>query len=437
MKKIRAILSVILVIAICAAWVAQITSGGASESEYDKYLDSAENYMARSLYQKAADSYKSALLLKEDKEIRDKWIQANHMAYDDEVISKNSFASALSEACGIYPEEAPYWETLLELYIQNSDYASAHSSYNKSVRAGAESEKLTELGLEIEYSFTSSSRTYKEVYESPDGYYTLYSDPHWGVMEPDSEWLYECEYQYISPVSDDRIALCTSEKGQRVISDSGVVQAIVTEPVLSARAVFEGILPVRGEDGMWRYLDCNENKYLSGEYDDASSYVNGISAVRKGSGWSLINTDGDKITETGFEDIKLYGNGDYVYKDRMIASVGGRYGLYDGKGEEVTALNAVDADIYLDDYIAYQDESGKWGFMDSEGKVVIEPQYEGARSFSNGLAAVLADGYWGYINHDRQMAIENQFLDAGYFTKDGVAFVSTFEGFYYMIKLRF
>ena len=102
MKKIRAILSVILVIAICAAWVAQITSGGASESEYDKYLDSAENYMARSLYQKAADSYKSALLLKEDKEIRDKWIQANHMAYDDEVISKNSL---LGNAVGIIYSE--------------------------------------------------------------------------------------------------------------------------------------------------------------------------------------------------------------------------------------------------------------------------------------------------------------------------------------------
>ena len=50
------------------------------------------------------------------------------------------------------------------------------------------------------------------------------------------------------------------------------------------------------------------------------------------------------------------------------------------------------------------DETGKWGFIDKQGKMVINPQFDYAGDFSEGLAKVLIeDGTkynrkWGYIS---------------------------------------
>lgn len=50
-------------------------------------------------------------------------------------------------------------------------------------------------------------------------------------------------------------------------------------------------------------------------------------------------------------------------------------------------------------------KDGKWGFIDTEGNVVIEPQYDGANSFSEGLAAVQSGGKWGYIDKTGNLVI--------------------------------
>ena len=42
--------------------------------------------------------------------------------------------------------------------------------------------------------------------------------------------------------------------------------------------------------------------------------------------------------------------------------------------------------------------SKHWGFIDPTGKFVINPQFDEAESFNNGLAWVKAGGRFGYIN---------------------------------------
>lgn len=63
--------------------------------------------------------------------------------------------------------------------------------------------------------------------------------------------------------------------------------------------------------------------------------------------------------------------------------------------------------------LAVVKEDGKYGFIDQSGKFVIEPRYTNARSFSEGLARVQTtlNGPWGFINDTGQMVIEPQFHD--------------------------
>ena len=88
----------------------------------------------------------------------------------------------------------------------------------------------------------------------------------------------------------------------------------------------------------------------------------------------------------------------------------------------------------------------KYGFINNTGTVAIQPQFDGAKSFSEGYAAVCTgrcawvetdetvklraqsvyEGNWGYINKQGQMVITPQFSEAGNFSQ-GLAAVGIGE----------
>jgi hypothetical protein len=75
------------------------------------------------------------------------------------------------------------------------------------------------------------------------------------------------------------------------------------------------------------------------------------------------------------------------------------------------------------------DDSGKEGFIDARGHIVIEPVYDTVTAFHEGLAPVEKDGKWGYIDRTGQMIIPAQWRYAGFFV-DGLAPVADNEHVY-------
>jgi len=65
---------------------------------------------------------------------------------------------------------------------------------------------------------------------------------------------------------------------------------------------------------------------------------------------------------------------------------------------------------------------GQSGFIDREGKVVIEATFDKAYPFSDGLAAVQKDGAWGFIDTKGRMVIEPQFVMVGMFSDSLASF---------------
>ena len=64
--------------------------------------------------------------------------------------------------------------------------------------------------------------------------------------------------------------------------------------------------------------------------------------------------------------------------------------------------------------------NGKEGFIDANGKIVIEPTFEEVYPFTEGLAAVQKQGAWGFIDTNGRVVIEPQFVTVGFFS-DGLA----------------
>ena len=95
--------------------------------------------------------------------------------------------------------------------------------------------------------------------------------------------------------------------------------------------------------------------------------------------------------------------------------------MVDSEGKAVKGVSVEDSKGFTmpDSYAAVK-KDGKWGFMDVNGKMVIEPQFEDARSFCNGYAAIAKDGEWGFINAKGTIVIEPQFAETKDFSNGNV-----------------
>src|SRR5256886_7120849 len=67
--------------------------------------------------------------------------------------------------------------------------------------------------------------------------------------------------------------------------------------------------------------------------------------------------------------------------------------------------------------------SQKWGYVDRTGRLVVPPQFERAAAFSEGLAPVKQGGKWGYIDTTGVAVISAEFDGVGRFS-DGRATVT-------------
>lgn len=79
---------------------------------------------------------------------------------------------------------------------------------------------------------------------------------------------------------------------------------------------------------------------------------------------------------------------------------------------------------YMADYESPQDH---WGFVDTEGNLVIDADYDDVGPFSEGMAAVNKDGKWGFINKEGEIIIQPVYKSAWAF-HEGFARVLPFDG---------
>ena len=89
----------------------------------------------------------------------------------------------------------------------------------------------------------------------------------------------------------------------------------------------------------------------------------------------------------------------------------GRYGYVNSTGKFVLEPQYEDA-LPFADFLAPVKQDGKWGFINGEGKFIIEPRFEDAFLFSDQSAAVKVGGKWGFINRSGKFLVEPKYVSA-------------------------
>jgi hypothetical protein len=62
-------------------------------------------------------------------------------------------------------------------------------------------------------------------------------------------------------------------------------------------------------------------------------------------------------------------------------------------------------------------KEGRIGFINRQGEIIIQPQFENAREFSDGMAAISVNEKWGFIDFTGQVKIEPKHDDVGKFSE--------------------
>jgi len=102
---------------------------------------------------------------------------------------------------------------------------------------------------------------------------------------------------------------------------------------------------------------------IPAEYDEIRDNYNGLLFVRQGQQWGVINSAGNLVQPVQFDNIQTIAN---------------------------------NGDVLLLPIVA---KGGRYGYLDEQGQILVEPQYREAAPFMAGVARVVTQaGQPGYIN---------------------------------------
>jgi hypothetical protein len=107
--------------------------------------------------------------------------------------------------------------------------------------------------------------------------------------------------------------------------------------------------------------------------------------------------------------------------DPILMDFGTRWGYIDENGDTLIPPQFDEARPFIGGLAAVRIDD-KWGFVNRLGELQVTPLYEKCEDFTEGLAAVQWYGRWGYIDSTGAFVIMPRFQDAGPFQK-GVAAV--------------
>lgn len=439
MKVSKIIIPVILCVVLCLSWYTNIDATLKQLGSYNDCINMAESSIDEGLYEQAVEYYKDSLNYKQSIDTYYKIENTYDTYYKEEPTSivRNLYIKEMQEASLKNPKCEEFWVKTSDLYMDALDYSAAFKNVKKAISYGAKGERLDALNTKLLYMVKEEFTLYSDFKTALNGYIVAYDGSNWAVLDSYGKPISE-NYKFIGLLNDDGKGIYVNDIDTRLLDKKEITRARYKFNAEDAGYYSEssGWIPVKIE-GKWKYVNLS-GELLEDSYDEAGSFFNHKAAVKQDDKWFLIDDDGNKIDNSEFEDLKLDLYGSYIQSNIVLGKREGKYHIYDKNLNQVSDFSCDDIDICIDDNpIAFEQDS-QWGFVDSSGKIVLEPTYKEAKSFSNKMAAVKnASGKWGYINNDFKQVIENKYEFAFYFNSSDTTIISNKKGQYQIMHYLF
>lgn len=488
MKNYKAVTPLILIAVLVIGIYTLVGNVLALNAQYQELLSSARDDASKGMIQAAADNYAKALNIHQDVDLGHEIIEFYRNNYDE-----HSFLKYMQKYTKLFPQDDCGYNEVANATFSNKEYQKFYDNYSSAMKAGINMQTINDLRSQLKWvvdvpkrlsgslinnaGFNSDGRAYiaDASTSGNKGMMTLIGrngdevgtynkvGPFFDGKAP--------VYGIIDGIKDkvDNKAFFIDSEGAAIMTSNDIYEEF--GPISS------GIFPAKNSDNKWIYLDTNFSQ-VSGtdSYDVATAFYNGIAAVgyysvdlpsnndadvadavasdfvklinseHEGISWQIIKTDGSKLVDKEFADVKINNNGMISGSKAFFARENGdlkwkMFNSSDGSQigqdeyDDVYAFNSNDQ-VSGETYAAVKKDD-KWGFVRSNGEMKIDYKFGNAFSFLNGTAPVTDTdkSLWGYIDDSGDYVILPNYLFATSFNQMGRAIVQISPDRWSMISL--
>lgn len=137
------------------------------------------------------------------------------------------------------------------------------------------------------------------------------------------------------------------------------------------------------ENGKWGFINLDGKVVIKPEFEEVTDFSKGLSIVKKDGKYGVINTKGGHIFPITFDKMTTFSDGIAFAEENGL-----KYYLY-SNGKRQVLSNKYEFHPYSGGMARIKNpKNGKWGYIDQDGIIVINPAYTFASDFQGGVAVV-------------------------------------------------
>lgn len=265
--------------------------------------------------------------------------------------------------------------------------------------------------------FRGKSR-FEEIEDFMDGFACAKQDNKFGFIDRSGEFVIAPRFDQACSFHDG-LARIWIKEGCGIIDKSG---KFVLDPIYSSIDDFEDGTARASIDGVDLLVDCDGEIRYRGDKDNEEicDFNHGVAMVRGSSGNSFyIDRSGKRLTDVSIEAM------DHDFREgRGLVRRSGRLGYIDEHGYLVIDTKFVQAGVFFRGYTSVSIDGGRRVYIDRFGNFVSRPRRHSLRDLHEGLIRFELDRSqkWGFIDESGIEIIEARFERVGNFAQ-GLAFV--------------
>lgn len=262
-----------------------------------------------------------------------------------------------------------------------------------------------------------------------NGYIVIDENNQYGVIDFDAKVILESKYEEIKPLTSNHIYIVKQDgKWQAINEKEEVLQEEKLEDVTSIvddRLIF-------GQDKQYGVMEISGEEKIAPQYKEMKFLFGNYYLAKSEGEYGVVNIENETILPFEYTNIvyqkeaelivatkegvilqELYNNKFQKQLDGIISEVntqkgylkiyvGEEYRYYNFKLEEKTSQ-----EVLTSHTLFLSKKDGKYGYVDKNGNVVVDYQYEEARDFNTfGFAAIKQNGVWGAIDKTGNIIVE-------------------------------
>lgn len=260
--------------------------------------------------------------------------------------------------------------------------------------------------------------------EALDGYIIKSEQGKYGVVGANKEQKLENKYEKIEPIVGNNLYVVTENGKQKLINSKGTI--VLEDGFDEIKQILKdsnGIIFVK--DGLYGAMTTEGTTIIENTYKDLKQLENGYFVAKKDERYGIIDSNNVEKVYFNYTSItynkqaQIYIAEDMDFKSSIINKnfevkligilselntetkyikmyVDNEYKYYDLEFEEKQ-----NTEVLKGNTLFLSKKNGKYGYVDSEGKIIVDYIYDDATEQNKfGYASVQKNGKWGSIDSD-------------------------------------